>query len=276
MSKRGVVLCAMNNGMFDYAKFAIQAARRTHEFLDVPVCLISNAETIAKTDCSEFEMVIEIDLEPNKSQRRYFWKDASNQQIGVWNNYVRSYIYQHSPFEQTLTFDVDFVLQGDILSNVWHMDNQVMANKLAVDLDYNQLDFDAYIGTSKVPMYWSTVYYFERTPECEMFFKLVKHVHDNWMFYCYRYGMYSTLFRNDYAFTIANFIMSNFDIHEPFAQDLPYNKLVTGTDRDQLVQVNKDRLIFLREDGTLTSTRSDVHIMHKHSLELMTLAREPK
>ena len=135
----------------------------------------------------------------------------------------------------------------------------------------NEKEFK-YISDYSVDFYWATVVFFRKSPEVQTFFNLVKHVKDEWNHYRRVYQIGSSLFRNDFAFSIAAHIMNGFD-KGSFVGTLPGKHYYT-IDKDILWQMKDDSMLFLVEKKDylgeylpiLTKGQS-VHVMNKFSLE---------
>jgi hypothetical protein len=134
----------------------------------------------------------------------------------------------------------------------------------------NEREFNIISDTS-VDFYWATVVYFKKTETNSIFFNLVRHIEEEWNHYRRVYQIASTLFRNDFAFSIAIHIMNGFQTGD-FAQQLPGSMLYT-TDKDVLWQMDKDEMMFLVEKkdylGEYTAIKTQgqtIHVMNKSSL----------
>ena len=105
----------------------------------------------------------------------------------------------------------------------------------------------------------------------ESFFNIVAYIKSNWNYYRMLYGIESSNFRNDFAFSIAIHIM-NGSTTGTFATELP-GKMIYASDKDILVSADKIKMKFLVEkknhlgEYTLVKTTGlDVHVMNKSSL----------
>jgi hypothetical protein len=102
----------------------------------------------------------------------------------------------------------------------------------------------------------------------ETAFDIVKHIKKNWSYYKALYTIDSSVFRNDFAFSIAIHMMGG----KNFATPLP-GKMNYILDRDILIDINQEHLKFLVEKnsyvGEYTAAKTtglDVHVMNKYSL----------
>ena len=127
-------------------------------------------------------------------------------------------------------------------------------------------EFDTISNTS-VDFYWATCVFFRKTETNKTFFDLVSHIEDEWNHYRRVYQIKSSLFRNDFAFSIAIHIMGT-----EFFAELP-GKMNYALDRDLLIDIKENSLKFLVEKknyfGEFVATKTDsldMHVMNKYSL----------
>ena len=97
------------------------------------------------------------------------------------------------------------------------------------------------------------------------FFNLIKHIKENYNHYRSLYQITSTVFRNDYAFSIAAHIMGH-------VKELP-GKMIYSTHKDILQKIDNSsiKLLVEKQDrvGEYTLLKSkgvNLHIMNKFSL----------
>jgi hypothetical protein len=273
MSK-GVLLIANNNSQIDYVKQSVYLANRIKKYLEVPVSIATNSPGYI-TDCfdtSVFDKIITINNKDNKNHRILFDGEYSQKTV-QWQNGARVNAYDLSPYNQTLLMDTDFIINNSLLKNVFDSTNEFMIYKDAYDLakTRNTLEFKNVSDTS-IDFYWATVVYFTKTKNNKIFFDLVKHVRKEWDHYVRMYRLPSSIYRNDYAFSIAIHIMNGFQAGA-FAKKLPGKKYY-ATDKDLLIQHKDTAMTFLvgKKDYpgefTLLKTNSlNVHVMNKLSLQ---------
>ena len=105
----------------------------------------------------------------------------------------------------------------------------------------------------------------------ESFFDLISYIRANWDYFKMLYNIDVSLFRNDYAFSIAIHIM-NSKLEGNFAMELP-GKMIYTKDKDILVSMKDNAMQFLIEkkdyngEYILAKTKGlDIHVMNKFSL----------
>lgn len=269
---KGAILFAHNNSQIDYVKLAVSSAKRIINFLDVPVSLITDSESV-KT-CAEleiFDKVIFTDTVEN-SNTKYF-NDGIDKSVNLsWNNLTRSDCFNLTPYDETLVLDVDFVLNSSTLKHCWDQKNDFLIYKKSFDFATwrNNKEFK-YISDYSIEFYWATVFFFRKTESTASFFRLVDHIKENWSYYKVLYQLHSTNFRNDYAFSIAIHMMNGFK-QGNFAGELP-GKMFYTLDTDILLKKKDTKYQFLLQNpvasgGYLPALISnvDLHIMNKYSL----------
>jgi len=127
-----------------------------------------------------------------------------------------------------------------------------------------------FISDSGPKFYWATCVFFRKNLSNRIFFDLVDHINKNWNHYRNVYQIVSSVFRNDFAFSIAAHIMNGHRTGN-FVNPMPGTKYFI-TDRDHLEKIIDDKFVFLIEkQGTadcfaIQATGSNVHIMNKFSL----------
>jgi len=253
---KGVLLFAYNNDI-DYVKQAIYCASHIKQHLNIPVALVTDQEVSNK----DIDIVL-THTQSTEQSKKYYDGPYKNRSM-IWNNLSRSDCYDLTPFDKTIVMDTDVIIgNADLLKCFDLQDLQISKNHQ--DLLTTRSNIHSISDTS-LDMYWATVFYFKKTKATKIFFNLVKHIKENWNFYRFNYDIVEKNFRNDFAFSIAIHILSDFStslIHE-----LPTTIFYT-LDRDILLQNNNNTLKILLENDTLCKiTKSNVHVMNKYSLD---------
>ena len=154
------------------------------------------------------------------------------------------------------------------LKNIWNNQHDFLIYNNSFDLANWRDDRSfRYLNQHSVSFYWATAFYFKKTVATQSFFELIKNIKLNWNYYRLLYNIDSTVFRNDFAFSIAIHMMGN-----DFAHPLP-GKMNYVLDRDILLEIDNSKLKFLVEkknyNGEYTAVKTsnlDVHVMNKYSL----------
>ena len=272
MSK-GAFLIARNNGHIDYVKQAVFLAKRIKKYLNIPVTVATDSADYLKDsfDIEVFDQIISLDY-TNESNPRYFFDGALSKKTASFKNANRANVYDLSPYDQTLLMDTDYVISNSLLKEVFDSSADFLIYKKSNDIAKvrDESEFDKISDTS-VDFYWATVVFFRKTDTNRIFFDLIKHIEREWNHYRRVYQITSSLFRNDFAFSIAIHIMNGFQIGN-FAQQLPGSMMYT-TDKDVLYKLDQDEMMFLVEKkdylGEYTALKTkgqNIHVMNKLSL----------
>jgi hypothetical protein len=267
---RGVLIFAQNNSEIDYAKISLFAAEQVKRHLNVPVSLITDSKDwllqSQPTAVDAFDQFITTWTDTQQTKRFYDGTLASK--TLTWKNLNRSDCYELTPYDETLVIDSDYIINSSNLAKIWDNVNDFLIYQDSFDLAQWRDDRSfRYLNQYAIPFYWATAFYFKKSNENQAFFDLVKHVKLNWSYFRALYNIDSTVFRNDFAFSIAIHMMG-----DDFAKSLP-GKMNYTLDRDVLVDIEDTTLKFLVEkknySGEYIATKTtnlDMHVMNKYSL----------
>jgi hypothetical protein len=231
---RGVLIFAQNNSEIDYAKISLFAAEQVKRHLNVPVSLITDSKDwllqSQPTAVDVFDQFITTWTDTQQTKRFYDGTLASK--TLTWKNLNRSDCYDLTPYDETLVIDSDYIINSTNLSKIWNNQNDFLIYQDSFDLAQWRDDRSfRYLNQYAIPFYWATAFYFKKSNENQAFFDLVKHVKLNWSYFRALYNIDTTVFRNDFAFSIAIHMMG-----DDFAKPLP-GKMNYTLDRDVLVDI---------------------------------------
>jgi hypothetical protein len=268
---QGVLIFAQNNTEVDYAKISLFAAKRVKEYLNVPVTLVTDSREWLLKSQPLAEKIFDnfIDVYSDTEQTKKFYDGALSSRVLNWKNLSRSDCYDLSPYDETLVIDSDYIISSNNLSKIWNNSQDFLIYNDSFDLaQWRDTRSFRQLNQYSVPFYWATAFYFKKSKENHAFFNIVKHIKNNWSYYKALYNIDSSVFRNDFAFSIAIHMMGG----ENFATPLP-GKMNYILDRDLLIDINNEHLKFLVEKngyvGEYTAAKTtglDVHVMNKYSL----------
>ncbi len=284
MSK-GTCFIAINNKELDYIKFAMFASKQVKKHFKEhkQTALITTQpdyEYFTKTypldDIkSVFDyIVIDDHTYTDKNMRTHYdtpWAEFD----APFHNRQKHDIYWISPFDQTLLLDIDYIVQTNHLEYMFREENAnnlQMFNK-ATYLCYDSAPFpERWLHPNGIPMWWSTVIYFKKSPEATMFFDLWSHIADNYDYYKFLYGFSGTLFRTDFCVSIALHILNGMQ-HGDFAEPI-VGSMLNMDQKDVIIQSkspeNMHFLAYNRDEPwknlLVHSEKHDVHCMNKRNL----------
>jgi hypothetical protein len=202
---RGALLFAFNTETIDYFSMAVYTAKRINHFLNLPVTVVTdNIENTLNCDY-QFDNVI------------YTSSNKTNyKQQQIWINKGRYEAYAHSPYDETLLLDTDYIVNSDKLLTLFNLYDDFACHNSTNFLFDPDKDQES-IGRYGFNTLWATVVCFRKTKRVNQIFYCMKMIQDNYDHYIKLYGMYSTMFRNDYALGIAHHIVNgNIQIKSDF------------------------------------------------------------
>lgn len=235
---RGIVALAFNTDITDYVSIAQKTLTLASKTLGLPYHLITESD-------SEFQ------------NNRY---DIDTQQFVQWKNAGRYLAYEHSPFQETLVIDVDYLVLDDSLLKVFELDFDYLFMRDAIGV-WQQ--FPKTMGRNSLPYVWATVFAFRKTARADMFFDMVKRVQKNYAYFCQLFNIEERNYRNDYAFAIADIVLNG---HTLLADSVPGPMI--NVDRP-ITSITKrgNQLIIRDEQQAYVLPRTNLHIMSKSYLQ---------
>ena len=265
----GALIFAQNNSAVNYIKMAEYAASRVSKYLDIPVSLVTDTPELVTTGVFD-KIITKEQTAPNWQKTIY---DGSTPHVKVdWKNQTRSSAYDLTPYAKTLVIDSDYIISSSVLKPAFDrdFDLQIYKNSFPLVSWRPTIEFEK-ISPFSLDFYWATTFIFTKNKTTESFFNLIDYIKINWDYYRLLYNIYSPVFRNDFAFSIAIHIM-NSHTNSDFAVELP-GTMTYITDKDYLVGINGNKMQFLlQKEKTMSEYIAaktegiDVHVMNKLSL----------
>jgi len=191
MSK-GVLLFAFNNGVVDYYGMAVATAKRINHFLNLPVTVVTDANTIIDNYDYTFDNTIVVESDNTN-------KNVENH---IWINKGRYRAYTLSPYDETLLLDTDYLINTNTLLKPFDLYDDFMC--------HNKINYlmNPYMGQERISKhsfdtFWATVLYFKKTKKTKLIFDCMKMIQENYNHYIKIYDPTVGFYRNDFALTIA-------------------------------------------------------------------------
>jgi len=234
---KGVILFAVNTDTVDYVKIAEQAARLIKHTLNLPTTIITDTG-VAST---------------NNFRTGY----AGGTQ---WKNGGRYRAYELSPYDETILLDSDYLQLDTSLLDIL---DTTIDYKLMHHNQSPTMSMSGNMGQMSLDYVWATAITFKRTDKTEALFDLVGRIERNYAYYRKLYHIRERNFRNDYAFAIANNIISGYTTD--LAQSIPFTMLTI----DKLVkniEITGKKMIIREENIAHVIAKQNVHIMDKDYL----------
>ena len=276
--KRGFLLIAFNNSEMDYIKMACCCALTIKSHLKYNhITLVTESTNWLKKILSDkeiekiFDNIIIVDIPNQKNIRTHYDSPWTKFKAPFLNN-KRANAYEISPYEETILLDVDYLVMDNMFDLVWDNTEDFLINKNAINLRNKKFhEKEIRLSESGIPMYWATIIYFKKSELAKRIFDLTIFIKDNYLFYKHLYKFPGSLFRNDYVFSIAIHIISGFVNSN--IKSFPISTIKTMDQKDDIVEVNKDDILFLSHDPKkpwinhlVKLDKTDVHVLNKRSL----------
>lgn len=247
---KGVVLFAFNTATTNYVAIADQTARLIKHTLKLPITLITD---INSKPVFEYDTVVRI----NNNDGENFLNGDSQKQ---WRNFGRHLAYDLSPYHETILLDTDYLVLDDSLLTLFKTDfdyKLMHHNATEAGPSYEQM------GETSLPFVWATVVLFRKTERAELFFNLVGRIQRNYQYYRSLYNIRERNFRNDYAFAIANCIISGYNLNED--QGIPW-RMFTVDQKIKRIMLTDTQVQIHYNDVATVIPYQNIHVMDKEYL----------
>ena len=243
---RGIVAFAYNTETTDYEAIAHQTLAVASRQLGLPYTVITERELACDTD-----------------NKRY---DRDLEQFVAWRNQGRHAAYDMSPYDETMVIDVDYLVLDrtllDIFTTDWDYILQRNSHALTVE-------WPAAMGPQSLPYVWATVFAFRKTPRARQFFDLVGRVQRNYGYYRALFNVQERNYRNDYAFAIADTILSGYCVNP---HSIP-GSILAVDQPIKSIDLLDTRMIIRDQTRAYVAPRTNLHIMSKAYLQSANFAQ---
>jgi hypothetical protein len=212
----GALIFAHNNDHIDYVAMAHWSAQNIQRHLGIPTHIVTDAVT-------------------DDSNTRWFGDYGTSMS---WHNQSRVTAYDASPWDRTLVLDADYVVASDQLQTIMDADRDFLCFRRAYDVTgVNDFSGHDTFGDTRMPMWWATVMWFNRSRRSQQIFEAMAMIRNNWTHYRRIYKINQATYRNDYALSIALCLLQGHMLNVPaipwsMASVMPEHKL-TQTDADR-------------------------------------------
>jgi gamma-glutamylcyclotransferase (GGCT)/AIG2-like uncharacterized protein YtfP len=175
-----------------------------------------------------------------------------------WRNGGRYSAYDITPFEQTILIDSDvLVLDKNLLKLLDTTEDYKILGKNR----YSRMYVSDKLGSWSIPFQWATVIVFKKTLKTKCLFEMVERIQNNYRYYTRLYGITTSNFRNDYAFTIANNIINGHTLDNENIIPWPLTMIEYEVKDIELIGDNK--LIVRNEEMALLLPKHNLHVLDK-------------
>ena len=256
---KGVLLFAFNSPKYNYYEMAVHTAKRVNHFLNLPVTIVTNTESITN-DSYTFDKVI---LATANTNNKRDW--------GIWINKGRYQAYELSPYDSTILLDTDYMVNSDTLTKTFELPTDFCCHNKTSFLFYPNSEQEK-LSPYGFETLWATVIRFDKTPRSQQVFETIKMIENNFQHYSLIHGFMSSTFRNDYALTLGLRIVNGHS--EQLSDYIPWhlvhcsrnNPIYKNTEKEfnteyTLMYDNWQRGKIRKEYITIKNT--DFHVMNK-------------
>lgn len=250
VESRGVVVFAFNTAT-DYVAIADQTSRLISFNLNLPVTLITDQASEPKF---AYDSIIRID---NNEGNNFIGSDTKKQ----WRNFGRYLAYELSPYKETILLDTDYLVLDDSLLTLFK-----------TEFDYKLMHHNAtetgpsyeIMGETSLPFVWATIVLFRKTERARLFFNLVGRIQRNYNYYRALYNVRERNFRNDYAFAMANNIISGYNLNED--QGMPWPMFTVERKINCMMLTDNFIQVYYDDEATVIPYQN-IHVMDKEYLQ---------
>jgi len=257
--KKGCLIFAFNNNVFDYVRLANFSAKNIKRHLDLPTSIITDKEI--EFD-HEFDEVVLVD-KPNSSQRLFL--EIGNAQ--EWINGDRCNAFDLSPYNETILLDADYVVSSDRLNTLFKANANLLYHKYSCNIVGDKVfeQTSNCFGVYSMPMSWATVMFFNKSKYANTFFNTMQMIQQNYKHYSEIFNFASSPYRNDYALSIADNLLNGHYLNNK--HEIPWN-LMAALPNDYVVKLAEDTYEILYNDKTnrVVVKNHDIHVMGKINL----------
>ena len=296
---KGAIFLAFNNKEINYVKLACLSASSVRKHLNLPCSLITDAGSLRHFEKLEyirvdktFENII-IDEKTDKDYKkdhfyskykigntdniRKFYDTPYSTFNSQFKNLTKHNIYNLTPYDRTILFDVDFLVNNAILNLAFDVNSPIQLYRNSQTLKNTEPDHptDKRLNDVSIPLCWSTVIYFNKSPMSKMFFDMWKHVKENYDYYQSVYKFPQGLYRTDFAVSISMHLLKGFNdcVDDVFAE-LPASPMKYMAYKDDIASVDKNGIVFFANEygkewnNILTySEGENLHMMNKRAID---------
>lgn len=209
---QGFMMFAYNNEQLDYTRLALMASAAVKKHMpDIPVVLVTDRgsfdhakRTHNTKNIKKFWDDVVITSPEYQQNVRLHHDGAYNSFHAQFTNTNKHDIYNLTPFDETILIDTDYICGNDNLAKLFGGTSNVAMYRDAMNLRCEEpFTTERWLHYAGIRMWWSTVVYWRRSEEAEHFFNVWASVKQHWEYFRFLYKFPGTLYRTDYAASIA-------------------------------------------------------------------------
>lgn len=204
---------AFNSPKYNYYKMAVATAKRINHYLNIPVTIVTDDESIEDLNYTFDKTII---IAPDKNNKRDW---------GPWYNKGRYQAYEFSPYDETILLDTDYMVNSNKLLSIFNYYDDFCCHNTTNYL-MQPGPSEELLSVFSFSTLWATVVAFRKTNRSKQIFECLKMVQENFEHYSNLHGFVAGTFRNDYALTLALRIVNG---HSDNKQDfIPWHLIHTS------------------------------------------------
>lgn len=170
---------------------AVATAARANHFLNLPVTVITDKNSLPEKSTYTFDRTIIVEPETDNTKNKMAWLNKGRYQA-----------YKFSPYDETILLDTDYMINSDKLLSVFNFYNGFCLHNNAAYLMHPNLP-DEYLSSKSFKTLWATVMFFNKSSRSKQVFDCMEMVQKNNIHYENVHGFLGKMYRNDYALTLA-------------------------------------------------------------------------
>ena len=156
---RGALLFAFNSPKFNYYSMAEATAKRINHFLDLPVTVVTDNDSLPENPAYTFDKTIITTAD--KSNKRDW---------GLWFNKGRYRAFDLSPYDETLLLDTDYLVNSSALSTTFDLYTDFCCHDTTSFLMHPDAVQEV-LSVYSFKTLWATVVNFKKTKRTEQMFR---------------------------------------------------------------------------------------------------------
>jgi hypothetical protein len=237
---RGILAFAYNVETIDYVSIAQSTLKLASKNLRLPYTLITDKQF--KNDFLNSRL------------------DIDSGSFIQWRNVGRHHAYELTPYDETLVIDVDYLVLNNDINKIFDTDWDYLLQRNSFALT---TQFPKLMGETSLPYIWATVFAFRKTAKSKMYFDMIGRIQRNYHYYRSLFNIQERIFRNDFAFAIADIVLNGYNISKC---SIPENMLTV----DQVIhsiEVLDKNLIIKDSSKSYVAPRTNLHVMSKAYLQ---------
>ena len=259
---RGALLFAFNSPKYNYYEMAVATAKRINYFLQLPVTIVTDTDSLPDIESYVFDNVIIV--EADKTNKRDW---------GIWINKGRYQAYNLSPYDETLLLDTDYMVNSPKLLKTFDMPTDFCCHDTTSFLMHPEVPQEM-LSVYSFDTLWATAVMFKKTQRAKQIFECLEMVQKNFDHYANIHGFISATFRNDYALTLATRIVNGHT--SPKEDIIPWNLVHIGKNtnvyQNSSEEFNTEYVVMydnwqrgkIRKEYTIIKDM-DFHVMNKEN-----------